>query len=159
MAGGLRLKGGMMRYQRMVVVGLMLFGLAGCQCCRLTEHYADAIDCVSDHECCLDPLYHPCYDLTRIGRSDWCACWANRLLCRCRCERCKPVACAAGYEAYEYRTQITPTEDAPAEDAVPPAPEAVPDESQLGPVPPVHPTEDVPSPLESTEEGPVFLPD
>ncbi len=82
MAGGLRL----------ITAGLLLAGGAcGCQCAPLTGHYADAVDHIADHELALDGLYHPGLDLTRIGRSDWCRCGINRSLCRCACERRKPL--------------------------------------------------------------------
>jgi hypothetical protein len=67
---------------------LCVLGLGGCQCSPLTEHYTDAIDHVADREPCLDALYHPCFDLTRIGQPDWCSCGFNRLWCHWGC--CKP---------------------------------------------------------------------
>ncbi len=70
---------------------VVVVGLTGCQCCPLTDPYADAIDCIADHEHHFEVLYSPCYDLTRIGRPDWCQCGVNRLLCQCRCDRCKPL--------------------------------------------------------------------
>ncbi|MGD9857237.1 MAG: hypothetical protein AB7U20_20015 [Planctomycetaceae bacterium] len=74
-----------------LAVFLVAGGISGCQCCRLTDHYADAVDCVATHETALDALYHPGLDLTRIGRADWCQCGINRALCPCACERRKPL--------------------------------------------------------------------
>lgn len=75
------------------LLGLMLLGLTGCQCCALTEHYASAVDCISDHEHHFERFYHPGWDLNRIGRSDWCSYPKNRLCCRCVCDRCRPAPC------------------------------------------------------------------
>jgi hypothetical protein len=70
---------------------MMVVSACGCQCCFLYEPYADAVDCVADHEHHFDRLYRPWYDLTRIGRPDWCQCPLNRALCPCACQRCKPM--------------------------------------------------------------------
>ena len=54
--------------------------LPGCQCCGLTEHYADCIDDVSDHwdyKCKLDRVYCEQLDLTRL----------------CMNRRCPPSCC------------------------------------------------------------------
>lgn len=74
-----------------VLMLVLASGACGCQCCCLTDHYADAVDCVATHETALDALYHPGLDLTRIGREDWCQCRINRALCPCACARCKPL--------------------------------------------------------------------
>lgn len=79
------------RWQQACIGLLVVAGACGCQCWCVYEPYADAVDCIADHEHHLDPLYRPWYDLTRIGRPDWCQCGLNRALCRCACERRKPV--------------------------------------------------------------------
>jgi hypothetical protein len=62
---------------------------SGCQCCPALDCYAGVIDDISDHECELDPLYCPCFDLTRIGKPDWCECCINRVLWGTHCcEEC-----------------------------------------------------------------------
>jgi len=77
---------------RRITFGLLLAGgTCGCQCAPLTDHYANAVDHIADRELALDALYHPGLDLTRIGRTDWCQCGINRALCRCACERRKPL--------------------------------------------------------------------
>ena len=74
-------------------------GLVGCQCCGVTERYADLIDDVNDYDLELDAWYHPGLDLTRIGKPDWCRSRFNRMLCRRACEltgcECCSAACAA----------------------------------------------------------------
>jgi len=67
------------------VAVVLTVALSGCQCVSLTEKYADHIDDISDHPPRLDWLYHPCFDLTRIGKPDWCQCPLNRLSCHRRC--------------------------------------------------------------------------
>lgn len=76
-----------------IFLSLLLVSLSGCQCCGLFNRYADAIDCISDHEHHFERFYCPCWDLNRIGRPDWCSCRPNRILCRCACERCRPLPC------------------------------------------------------------------
>ncbi len=106
MAGGLR----------RITAGLLLAGgFCGCQCAPLTNHYADAVDHIADHELALDGLYHPGLDLTRIGRSDWCRCGINRAFCRCACERRKPLphiveTSAASYVGAHLREDTAPHE-------------------------------------------------
>ncbi|MCH8830066.1 MAG: hypothetical protein IID45_10870 [Planctomycetes bacterium] len=72
---------------------------AGCQCCGLTERYADLIDDVADYSPKFDRFYHAECDLNRIGKPDWCRSRFNRMLCRRACEltgcECCSAACAA----------------------------------------------------------------
>lgn len=53
-------------------------GVSGCHCMPITERYADRIDCIADHEGCMDRFYHPCLDVTRWGM------W------NCPCCNCRP---------------------------------------------------------------------
>ncbi len=101
-------------------LGLMA-SMAGCQCCPLTDHYADAVDCIADHEHHFEGLYCPCYDLTRIGRPDWCHCGINHILCQCRCERCKPLPHITDTNAAAYYGINCPWNQGPA-----PSPDAPP---------------------------------
>lgn len=64
---------------------LLVLSAAGCQCCGVTERYADLIDDVSDCKPTLDRFYHAELDLNRIGKPDWCRSRINRALCPCRC--------------------------------------------------------------------------
>jgi hypothetical protein len=64
---------------------LCVMGLTGCQCCGGTERYADVVDAVAYNSPKWDWLYHPCFDLTRIGQPDWCCCGFNRLWCHRGC--------------------------------------------------------------------------
>ncbi|MDG2387753.1 MAG: hypothetical protein P8M30_00395 [Planctomycetaceae bacterium] len=67
----------------------MLSLLSGCQCTSLTEVYSDKIDDISDYGFCMDCYYNPCWDLSRIGHSDWKACKMNREWCSdCRDQSC-----------------------------------------------------------------------
>ncbi|MEX0700742.1 MAG: hypothetical protein WD069_01460 [Planctomycetales bacterium] len=76
------------------LVALPCFALAvfpGCQCHPCARDGAsDAVDCVNDHAPVFDHLYHPAFDLTRIGQPDWCAYPLNRALCGpgCACREC-----------------------------------------------------------------------
>lgn len=54
------------------LLACVVFG--GCRCCPWTEHYADEIDHVSNHECELDGLYCESLDLTRIDRPGGLSC-------------------------------------------------------------------------------------
>ncbi len=83
----------MARLGRLIVVVAGLAS-AGCQCCSCTERFADFTDKISSRECRSEIFYSPSYDLTRIGRRDWCQCGFNSWLCPCRCDRCN--ACGNG---------------------------------------------------------------
>jgi hypothetical protein len=72
-----------------VLVCLMM--AAGCQCAPLTDPYLDAVDYLADRELELDALYHPAFDLTRIGRPEWCCCRMNWRWCRRGCTHRPPV--------------------------------------------------------------------
>lgn len=78
------------------VFGLSWCAAVGCQCSPLFEPYAGLIDGVSDIDPTLDPLYHPAWDLNRIGKPDWCTSPVNRFLCRRACRYPDPV-CPPGY--------------------------------------------------------------
>jgi hypothetical protein len=106
-------------------IALIIGGVCGCQCCRMTDHYADAVDCIATHETELDALYHPGLDLTRIGRADWCQCRINRALCPCACERRKPLphiidTSAAAYVGVRPHSPTAPQSSATK---VPPGPD------------------------------------
>lgn len=58
--------------RRRIAASLLLsFGLmfltTGCHCLPITERYCDRVDCVADHEACLDRWYCPKLDVTRWG--------------------------------------------------------------------------------------------
>lgn len=57
-------------------------GLAGCQCCFVTERYNDVVDHVNDCPVRFDWAYFPKLDLTRINRVDG-----------LQCGRCERPAC------------------------------------------------------------------
>lgn len=131
-------------------------GFSGCQCCRLFDHYADAVDCVATHETALDALYHPGLDLTRIGRPDWCQCGFNRALCRCTCERRKPAPDIGepptdpllGGRVYKTQAPVLktpPVEKGPGKTSTAPAPAKA--DATPAPYLPPPSVEDVPSTL------------
>ncbi|MFQ5732609.1 MAG: hypothetical protein ACE5KM_11740 [Planctomycetaceae bacterium] len=112
-----------------MLVPALLAGLAGCQCSGLTERYSDGIDDISDHTPNLEGLYHPCFDLTRIGRPDWMDCGFNRLWCRnggvqcCGQRPCPFCAKDTGLDPVDYlKTQPGPGPEGPSAPGIPPAP-------------------------------------
>lgn len=64
---------------------------AGCQYCHVTESWQDHVDHFVDCEPCLDHLYHPEWDVSRIGQPDWCRCRWNRLLWPKACCKYRPM--------------------------------------------------------------------
>ena len=46
--------------------------MTGCHCCGWSEHYADMIDDVSDHQGCLDRYYCEKLDVTRLCMNKRC---------------------------------------------------------------------------------------
>lgn len=108
--------------------------LTGCQCWRCTEHYNDAVDHIAYTEPSCESLYHPCFDLTRIGWPDWCCCGFNRAWCRHGCcaeaeaRQALPCGfCAEYYPPYSEQQQPEPPTgdtEPPGDDqpAVPPQP-------------------------------------
>jgi hypothetical protein len=64
--------------------GLAMLFASGCQCCPLFDHYANAVDDVSDTHLYFDNVYNPRFDITRMGKPDWAASPFNRFFCR-RC--------------------------------------------------------------------------
>lgn len=86
----------------------LMFGLAGCQCCQLTECYQDKIDCIADHKLNLDRYYHPTWDLTRIGYPDWCAGPINHWCYGCCCRCCRE------HPAYDHMPIYVASQEDPA---------------------------------------------
>lgn len=121
-----------------ILLGWLLLGLSGCQCCTLFDHYAAWVDCVADDEHHFERIYVPAWDLNRIGRPDWCQCRLNRAFCRCACDRCKPAPCE--YVVCQERL-IPPTRisqpDWSQEEGLSDDPAEMFNESTLEPLPPV----------------------
>lgn len=63
-----------------IAIGLV----SGCQFCPLTDYYGNAVDDINDTHVYFDRVYNPRFDLTRIGKPDWCGPF-NRLFCRRGC--------------------------------------------------------------------------
>ena len=109
--------------------GFLLCLATGCQCTRLTDCAGNMVDDISDHSGCMDDAYCACFDLTRIGWSDWRACRCNRVWCRkcaeqynCDCNRYQSVSRSSTYIPQATET-ILENGDLPA---VPPSPEPEP---------------------------------
>lgn len=122
----------------------LVASVAGCQCCGLTERYNDVVDHVADCEPNLCGLYHPCLDLTRIGKPDWRQCRFNCLWCRRAC--CDvPVEYSGNHWCPYCAEDFPPYDGAAANDSATP--------------PPVEPSEtpDVP-PLPKADDEPHDLP-
>ncbi|QDV53613.1 hypothetical protein [Gimesia fumaroli] len=62
---------------------------SGCQCFKASNLYYNLIDDVSDTQIYADRFYRPTWDLTRIGKPDWCQSRFNRWWCKC-CSDCRP---------------------------------------------------------------------
>lgn len=115
----------------------LLTVLCGCQCSKFYNRYPDLIDDISDCPPRADKWYDPCFDLSRIGKPDWCSCGFNRLWCRCGCARPmepgfpvpadfatqhpEALGVASGRALKQIPTDIEPVEGAGPEQA-PPAP-------------------------------------
>jgi len=80
----------MTRFLTFVFATALLGVAGGCNCCCLMDRYGDHVDDIGQCHPELDCLYHPAYDLSRIGMPDWCACPINRILggCACDCQEC-----------------------------------------------------------------------
>lgn len=90
-------------------IGCLLLSIsAGCQCTRLTDCAGDIVDDINDHQGCMDKYYCACFDLTRIGHSDWRACRCNRIWCR-KCVEKDNCNCDA-YHSGEYGPIYPPPE-------------------------------------------------
>ena len=75
------------------VVGVAFALISGCQCCPLFDCYANVIDDVSDTHVYFDRVYNPRFDITRMGKPDWCSPLNNHL-----CRRCCNNGC---YDRYD----------------------------------------------------------
>lgn len=79
-----------MRASFMCIVLIQLIIVSsGCQCFQASNRYYNLIDDVSDSEVYVDRFYRPTWDLTRIGKPDWCQSRFNRWWCKC-CDNCGP---------------------------------------------------------------------
>jgi hypothetical protein len=85
-------------YLSMMWGGVLCMSL-GCQCSPWTNSYAQLIDRINDHSPQCDRCYSPRFDLTRIGKADWCH-GVNRQLCQCRCEENGSFETGCGDQIY-----------------------------------------------------------
>lgn len=71
---------------RLLIGLLLLTCVSGCHCWGWGDCYSDKIDCIADRPLCLDHLYHPGLDVTRICIPDpgdaCCQCQQCRSRCR-----------------------------------------------------------------------------
>jgi len=58
----------------------------GCICCPGFRTYANVIDEISSKQGCLDNVYKPRLDISRMGQPDWCG-PINRHFAECQCEQ------------------------------------------------------------------------
>lgn len=68
----------MTKLNTIVAATWLAAGACGCQCCCVTEYWNDLVDCTADVEPCVDCLYDPWLDLTRINRVDGLQCGCHR---------------------------------------------------------------------------------
>ena len=85
------------------ITAVFLSLMPGCQCCPLFDHYANVVDDVSDTHVYFDRVYNPKFDLTRMGKPDWCS-PINSLLCR----RCCNNGCYDRYDDCNLYPPLTP---------------------------------------------------
>lgn len=125
-----------MQWTRLATLGWISIGLAGCQCCELTERYQDHIDHIADRSPHLERFYHPGLDLTRIGYPDWCQNPINRAIygdCCCRDTRQQPAYIHNPFfDPSVIRTRANRVQEDPQ---IPPRPDTGPDSSADDPVP------------------------
>gem|GEM_PF-1541604 len=62
------------------IAGVLATLVSGCQCCPWFNGYANAIDDINETHVYFDRVYNPKYDLTRMGKPDWCSPF-NRMFC------------------------------------------------------------------------------
>lgn len=125
-----------MQWTRLAIFGAFSIGLAGCQCCALTERYQDHIDHIADRSPHLERFYHPGLDLTRIGYPDWCQTPINRAIygdCCCKDTRQQPAYVHNPFfDPSVIRTGVNQIQEEPQ---IPPRPDTGPDSSADNPVP------------------------
>ncbi len=91
---------------RWISIASVLLALAsGCQCCPLFDHYANVVDDTSDTHFYFDHWYNPRFDMTRMGKPDWCS-PLNRMLCK----RCCNNGCYDRYDDCNLYPPLTPYE-------------------------------------------------
>lgn len=93
---------------RLHCVGLIVLLTAfncGCQCCPLFDCYANAVDDASDTHFYFDHFYNPHFDITRMGKPDWC-CPMNSHFCR----RCCNNGCYDRYDECNLYAPLVPYE-------------------------------------------------
>ena len=94
---------------------------SGCQCFKASNRYYNLIDDVSDTQIYADRFYRPTWDLTRIGKPDWCQSRFNRWWCNC-CSDCRPHYISAT-PITDYSSQHEQNHHSEAHDDLIPLPE------------------------------------
>ena len=92
-----------MKTRWIAIVAVMISLCAGCQCCPLFDQYANVVDNASDTHLYFDHLYNPKFDLTRMGKPDWCSPLNNHF-----CRRCCTNGCYDGYDDCNLYPPLTP---------------------------------------------------
>ena len=77
--------------------------VSGCQCCPLFDYYANVVDDINDTHLYVDRLYNPRFDLTRMGKPDWCSPLNSHF-----CRRCCNNGCYDGYDDCNLYPPVTP---------------------------------------------------
>jgi hypothetical protein len=91
---------------RWISVAAVIFSLtSGCQCCPLFDHYANVIDDVNDTHVYFDHCYNPKFDITRMGKPDWCSPLNSHF-----CRRCCKNGCYDRYDDCNLYPPLTPQE-------------------------------------------------
>ena len=84
---------------------VLIASLSGCQCCPWFDSYANKVDDISDTHLYFDHYYNPRYDITRMGKPDWCSPFNSRL-----CSRACYQGCYDRYDDCNLYPPLTPTE-------------------------------------------------
>ena len=85
------------------IASVLLALVSGCQCCPLFDHYTNVVDDATDTHLYFDHCYNPRFDITRMGKPDWCSPF-NRMFCR----RCCNNGCYDRYDDCNLYPPLTP---------------------------------------------------
>ena len=92
-----------MKTRWITIVAVIFPLISGCQCCPLFDHYANVVDDVNDTHLYLDRCYNPKFDITRMGKPDWCSPFNSHF-----CKRCCQNGCYDRYDDCNLYPPLTP---------------------------------------------------
>ena len=101
-----------------IVLAQPILFCSGCQCFRASNLYYNMIDDVSDTQLYADRFYRPTWDLTRIGKPDWCRSRFNRWWSKCSSD-CRPEYYNYAEARTEYSRPQQDISDESVDDLVP----------------------------------------